>query len=55
MPARKLLRSEPTRILKEEIPGWWDPLGTGAVRNLPLRDGPEARTRTIKGEGLETY
>lgn len=55
MPARKLLRSNPTRILKEKVPGWWDPLGTGAVRQLWLRDGPEARTKTVKEEGLETY
>lgn len=55
VPARKLLRSNPIRILKEKIPGWWDPLGTGAVRQLWLRDGPEARTKTVKEEGLETY
>lgn len=50
MPARKLLRSEPTRILKK-IPGWWDPLDTEAGRQLRLRDGPEARTGTTKGGG----
>lgn len=55
MPARKLLRSKPTRILKEEIPGWWDPLGPGAVRQLWPMDGPKVRTRTAKEQGLETY
>lgn len=43
------------RILKGKSPGWWDPLGTGAVRQLQLRDGPEARTKTAREEGLETY
>ena len=55
MPARKLLRSEPTRILKGEIPGWWDSLGPRAMRQLWLMNGPKARTRTAKEEGLETY
>lgn len=55
VPARKLLRSEPTGTLKGKIPGWWGPLGTGAMRQLWLRHGPEARTKTAKEEGLETY